>query len=209
VKKLNVLIVEDETLLREGFRSLLVKEDFVKSVAEATTREEFHKALEGGSIDLILLDIRLADVNGLELISEVQNELKPKIIAVTGLEGAELIINLLKAGVEGIVHKLDGYDEVRRAVMSTMDTGSYFTERVTEIIRSHAHHWDKTPSVLLNYHEKELLQAIAKGLTTKQIAAELKMAQSTAETYRLRLIKKIGVPNTAALLAFAFRNGIL
>jgi DNA-binding NarL/FixJ family response regulator len=86
---------------------------------------------------------------------------------------------------------------------------SYFPANILRIIQSNAQRWDDVPGVILTFQEKELLKAIASGATTKEIGPQLKMSPATAETYRTRLMKKVGVPNTAALLAYAYRNGIL
>ena len=107
------------------------------------------------------------------------------------------------------MYKLDGYEEIRKTIRSILDSGNYFPDNVLKVIQSNAKAWDNIPSVLLNHQELNILKAIARGSITKEIANELNMAQGTAETYRLRLIKKVGVSNTAALLAYAYRNGIL
>ena len=125
------------------------------------------------------------------------------------MEGVELIINLLKSGVDGIVYKLDGYEEIRKTIKSILASGNYFPDNILKIIQSNAREWDSTPTVILSVQELGILKALARGSITKEIANELKMAEATAETYRLRLMKKVGVHNTAALLAYAYRNGIL
>ena len=134
---------------------------------------------------------------------------RPRVIAVTGMEGIELIIHLLKGGVDGIVYKLDGYVEIRKTIKSILASGNYFPDKVLKVIQSNAKEWENIPTVMLTAQELNMLKAIARGSITKEIAAELKMAQTTAETYRLRLLRKVGVSNTAALLAYAYRNGIL
>ncbi len=203
------MLVEDEALIREGLRSLLEKENFIKVIYEASNAREFNEQIRKG-IDLILMDFRLPDTNGLELLSVVRKEFNPpKVIVLTGLEGTELIINLLKAGVNGIVYKLDGYKEIAHTIRKVLEAGNYFSEKIVNVIQTNAHRWDQIPPVLLTLPERDMLEAIAGGLTTKGISIELKMAVSTAETYRLRLIKKVGVHNTAGLLAYAYRNGIL
>jgi DNA-binding NarL/FixJ family response regulator len=125
------------------------------------------------------------------------------------MEGVELMINLLKGGVDGIVYKLDGYKEIRKTITSILTSGNYFSQKILKIIQSNAKAWEHIPTVVLTQQELNILRAIARGAITKEIANELRMAETTAETYRMRLIKKIGVPNTAALLAYAYRNGIL
>lgn len=209
MRKYNFLLVDDEALIREGLRSLLEKEIFVKEVFEASNAKEFSEQSQK-EIDFIVMDFRLVDTNGLNLLSMVKREDDhPKIIMLTGLEGTELLMNLLKAGVHGIVYKLDGYKEILKTLQAVMDQGSYFSEKVLNVIQANAHRWDQVPPVVLNFLEKELLKAIASGLTTKEIASQMKMSDATAETYRIRLIKKVGVQNTAGLMAYAYRNGIL
>jgi DNA-binding NarL/FixJ family response regulator len=208
--KINILLMDDEALFREGLRSLLEKESFVGNIYEAGDAEQFHAHVSTNKIDMILLDIRLRDVSGVKLLETIRGlDRPPKTIAVTGMEGVELIVNLLKDGVDGIVYKLDGYEEIRKTIKSTLASDNYFPERILKIIQSNAKAWKKTPCVTLTTQELEIVKAIARGAITKEIAHEFKMTESTAETYRLRLIKKVGVPNTAALLAYAYRNGIL
>ena len=210
MSKINVLIVDDEALIREGLRSLLEKEQFVDRIFEASDAHEFHQHVSNNKVDVILLDIRLRNTTGVELLDCVRKLApRPKVIAVTGMEGVELIINLLKGGVDGIVYKLDGYEEIRKTIKSTLSSGNYFPDKILKIIQSNARQWDNMPTVVLTMQELDILKALARGSITKEIANELKMAEATAETYRMRLIKKVGVPNTAALLAYAYRNGIL
>lgn len=208
--KLNFLLVEDEVLIREGLRSLLEKEPFVKTVYEAATITEFKEQIVK-SIDVVLMDFRLLNTNGLELLAMLKKDdtLQPKVIMLTGLEGTELLMNLLKSGVHGIVYKLDGYNEILKTIRGVLEKGSCFSQSVMNIIQSNAHRWDQVPPVVLSMPERDLLKAIASGRTTKEIASLLKMSESTAETYRIRLIRKMGVQNTAGLIAYAYRNGIL
>lgn len=210
MKRISILLVDDEELFRQGLRSLLEKESFIKEIYEAGNADEFDKQISLHSVDIILLDIKLPGIKGHELLSKLNTwQEHPKVIAVTGLEGVELIINLLKSGINGVVFKLDGYSEIVKTIQEVMKTGNYFQEKTLRIIQVNSHRWDKIPTVSLTFHENELLKAIASGLTTKAIAAELKMTEATTETYRIRLIKKLGVPNTAALMAYAYTNGIL
>lgn len=210
MEKINLLLIDDEALIREGLRALLEKESFVGNIFEAGDSDEFHYHLSANRIDVVLLDIRLRNTTGVELLEAIKKlEPCPKVIVVTGMEGVELIINLLKGGVDGIVYKLDGYEEIRKTIRSTLASGNYFPEKILKVIQSNASKWDNMPSVVLTMQEMDILKALARGSITKEIAQELKMAEGTAETYRLRLIKKVGVPNTAALLAYAYRNGIL
>lgn len=209
MRKMNFLLVEDEALLREGLRALLEKESFVRNIYEASDAEGFKSQIRK-SIDFVLMDFRLVDTNGLELLALLKKEnIQAKVIMLTGLEGPELLMNLLKAGVDGIVYKLDGYSEIITTINEVVEKGSYFSPRILRIIQENAHRWDHMPPVTLTPSERGMLKAIASGLTTKEIASMLKLSDSTAETYRIRLIKKVGVLNTAGMIAYAYRNGIL
>ena len=208
--RINILLVEDEILIRQGLMALLEKEEFLKEIFEAGNAKEFRQQLSAHPLDIVLLDMKLPGVRGQDLLTELmKKETHPKVIAVTGLEGVELIINLLKSGINGILFKLDGYTEIVKAIREVMVSGHYFQEKITGIIQANLYRWDYIPPVSLNFQENEFLKIIASGVTTKQMAAQLKMTESTTETYRTRLIKKLGVPNSAALLAYAFRNGLL
>lgn len=210
MKRINILLVDDEVLIRQGLRSLLERENFVGNIYEAGNATEFYQRVEAHPLDLILLDVRLPGVKGPDLLgSVIARPGAPKVIAVTGMEGVELVINLLKAGVSGIVFKLDGYTEISKAILEVMKSGHYFQEKITRIIEVNAYRWDHVPPVSLSFAENELIQIIASGLTTKEMATKLRMTEATTETYRTRLLKKLKVPNTAAMLAYAYRNGIL
>jgi DNA-binding NarL/FixJ family response regulator len=210
MNRVNILLVDDETLIRQGIRALLEKEHFVKDIYEASNAAEFKDQLSRRSIDIILLDMKLPGVKGQELLAGMERHNDhPKVIAVTGMEGVELIINLLKFGVNGVVFKLDGYSEISNAIKDVIDVGHYFNSKITSIIQNNSHRWDNVPPVVLSFQENELLKIIASGLTTKEMSVRLRMTEATTETYRTRLIKKLGVPNSAALLAYAYRNGIL
>ena len=111
--------------------------------------------------------------------------------------------------MDGFVYKLDGYEEIRKSLKCILACENYFPEKILKIIQSNASKWDHIPTVMLTPQERDILKALSRGAITKEIATELKMAENTAETYRLRLLKKVGAPNTAALLAYAYRNGIL
>ena len=129
MQKLNFLLVEDEALIREGLRSLLEKEDFVREIYEASNAKEF-KIHITKNIDFVIMDFRLIDTNGLDLLALLKKEtIQPKVIMLTGLEGTELLMNLLKAGVHGIVYKLDGYKEILATVKGVLEKGSYFSEK--------------------------------------------------------------------------------
>jgi DNA-binding NarL/FixJ family response regulator len=210
MKKTNVLIVDDHAMVRETLCDELRKHPLVEDAYEAEDEESFIKALDSHDIGLILLDIKLRHINGLELLKHLEGRGKrPYIIGLTGTDGGQSVFNLMRFGAEGVVYKLDPFSELRQAIECVLDNGFYFSKSVKGFISRRLHLWNDGPSVILSPREKEFLKAIADGLTTAQIAPLFKMSEDYAEKCRRELIKKTQVPNSAALVAFAFRNGIL
>src|SRR5688500_17928965 len=108
---------------------MLRKEDIIRGIYEADDELSFTDQRHGQKIDLILLDIRLRKISGMDLLKKLRLlGQTPFVIAVTGLDGIEIILNLLKSDVHGIVYKLDGYSEIIKAIRTVQITGSYFPE---------------------------------------------------------------------------------
>jgi DNA-binding NarL/FixJ family response regulator len=131
MKPITILIVEDETLIRQGLRALLEKEDFVEAVHEASDSADFKLQISRREFDIILMDMKLPGTKGPDLIANMNvNNGQQKVIVVTGLEGVEIVVNLLKLGVRAIVSKLEGYTEIIKAIKEVMSSGHYFQERI-------------------------------------------------------------------------------
>lgn len=210
MKTLKILLAEDEALVRQGIKALLEKDVIGASIYEAGDGYEVIRLLQEHPIDVVLLDIRMPGKSGMETLQEIKKSFpKTSVIAVTGLEGTELILNLLRDGIHGFVQKINGVEEVLKALHAVLSGGRYFSENVMYAIQTHADRWETVPPV--NFHERELklLKAMAEGLTTKEIADRHHISVRTAETNRQRLLDKTQSLNTAGLLAYAFRNGII
>lgn len=203
-----ILLVDDEVLIRDGVDALLRREKFVEKIYHASGKKDILQ-VPLREVDVVLLDFKLRDCNGLELIPKIRQCGCSQVIVMTGLDGAELVVNLLHAGVQGVIHKLDGYAEIRNALLKVLTGNTYYPPHVVKILKDNVHRWSKIPPVNLSFNDREIITAISEGYTTKEIANRLKMTEATTETYRLRLIKKLRVPNTAAMMAYAFKNGIL
>jgi DNA-binding NarL/FixJ family response regulator len=204
------LMVEDEAMIRQLLRPLLQTEPFVRNIYEARNRDEF-EALLSKNIDIVLLDMKLRETHGLDLIPIIKKKSKDiKIIVVTGKEGKQLMSDLVDLGVHGIVYKLEGYTELRKAILESIRGKCYLTPRALEILVESRPEYKKGHAIKkLKKTDHEILRHIAAGLTSKDIAKKCKMTLETVETYRKRLLQKANVPNTAALLVWAYENGLL
>lgn len=209
-KKIDILLVEDVPLAREGLRALLEKEAFVGAVYEAWDENSFLSVISNRVVDVTLLDLKLEGTSGLELFKKLGGmKQRSDVIAVTGLEGEEVIINMLKAGLSGAVYKLEGFIEIKKAINNIRLAGGYFSPRIRKVIHDNRHRWDEVRHVDLSQLEKDLLRGIGSGFTLRQVAYILKMSEGYAKKLRTKLLKKIGVSTTVELLIFAYRNGLL
>jgi two-component system, NarL family, response regulator DegU len=211
MKKLTVLLAEDELMVRQGLKALLYQQPNIRLILEAGNSEEVLDVLKNHNPDVILLDVRMPGMQCIELVEKIRKSYPNiKILIVTGLFSTELIFNLLKAGIHGFVQKMNGFDEIEKAIEQIMISNQYLSKDVIDIILQNSDFWKLgPPTIRLKAKEVELLKAIVAGLTTKAIADRLNIPISSAETSRHRLMKKTGTQNTAELIAYAFRNGII
>ena len=209
-KKLTFLLAEDDRMVREGFKALLEQEPMVASVVEAGSGDEVLAILAIQSIDIILLDAKMPGTPSMNVVKQVVSEYTDtKIIVVSGLSGTALQFNLLRAGIHGFVQKLNGFDEVRKAIDAVIHSNQYCPPAILKLLQENFREFNSPPPIQLTDKEFRLLRAIVDGLPTKRIAEKLNIAMSTCETNRSRLLKKTGTQNTAELIAFAYNNGLI
>lgn len=210
MKQLTLLLAEDEIMVRQGLKALLYQQPNIRIIHEAGNSDEVLAVLENNNIDIVLLDVRMPGMQCILLVEQIRrNHPAVKILVITGLFGTELIFNLLKAGIHGFVQKMNGFDEIEKAIEQIMISNQYLSSDVIEIIQQNVSFWKYVPPIKLSEKEVALLKAIVSGLTTKAIAEKFSIPPSSAETNRNRLMKKTGTQNTAELIAYAFRNGII
>lgn len=210
MEKINILIVEDETMVREMLVTDLQRESYVGKVYEAWNERNFVQAVKNHSIDMILLDMKLEGVNGLALFKKLARLGKrPDVVAFTALTGEEVVINCLKSGIDGMMHKDEGYHELLKTINSVRVLGTYFSPAIKKIMKKNHARWDNIPPVLLDAHDMDILRAVSKGLTNAQIGGEFKISKEAAGKTRSKLMHQFGVENAADLMIFACRNGLL
>ncbi|HYG03726.1 MAG TPA: response regulator transcription factor [Chryseosolibacter sp.] len=210
MKQLTLLLAEDEIMVRQGLKALLYQQPNIRIIHEAGNSDEVLAVLASNNVDIILLDVRMPGMQCILLVEQIRrNYPDVKILVITGLFGTELIFNLLKAGIHGFVQKMNGFDEIEKAIDQIMISNQYLSSDVIEIIQQNVSYWKYVPPIKLTEKEVALLKAIVSGLTTKAIAEKFDIPASSAETNRNRLMKKTGTQNTAELIAYAFRNGII
>ena len=208
---IHVLIADDHKIMIDGLKVLLEKAPDIKVVGEATNGIQVLDALDRGGVDIIILDIEMPGLDGVDVTREVIKRFPDvKILVLSMYKKEEFIVGLVRMGVDGYVLKENGRDELVKAVRKISEGKKYYDEKVTEtIIESMSKPQKAHPAetLRLTRREKEVLELIADGLTTPKMAERLHIANSTVETHRRNLIEKTGVANSKELIRFAVENG--
>lgn len=210
VQKLKLVIVDDHDLLREGIRSRLQDEDFVNIVGEGCNGLEAVELCRTLKPDLILLDISMPEMNGLEAASRIKQELpKTKVLFLSIYDTEEYVHEALRIGGNGFVLKDVSKPEMINAIRSVAQGATYLGPRVTASIAGKS---DAKPAASddfgLSGREKEVLAAISKGFSNRDIAVLLSISVRTVESHRLSIREKTGGGNAIALSKIAERLGL-
>jgi len=210
--KLRVAIVDDHRLVREGLVARLNCLDEIEIVGEGQDGREALDICNATHPDIVLMDIGMPVLNGIDATRLVRQECRgTKVIALSMHSEKRFVSEALRAGVSGYVLKDDAFDELAEAIRMVAAGGVYLSPGVQEAIVSDyagAAGMSTPPSATLTSREREVLQLIAEGMTTKQVAAHLNLNVKTIETHRRQVMEKIGADSVAGLVRYALREGI-
>jgi DNA-binding NarL/FixJ family response regulator len=201
--KINIMLVEDHNIVREGLKRLIDMEEGMTVVAEAgSCREALANLRE--DVDIVLLDIKLPDGDGLELCDIIKNKVPGiKFIALTTYDDALFIRKALESGVQGFIPKYASFDEIKSAITITLRDGKYLYPGLgLEVLMNLSE-----PG--LAESEIKVLQMIANGETQKRIAAELFISISTLRRRIKGICTKLGVDTIEEALASAVKKGLI
>lgn len=201
-----VLVVEDHAVVRRGLCALLESAGF-EVVADVGTGEE---ALAGArDVDVLLLDLGLPDVSGLEVLRRLPDEAPDARAVVLTMHGEEeYVMQALAAGADGYVLKTAEPEAVTEAIERALRGEVYLDPTVAAPVIRRAAHAASSPDKLTP-REEEVLSLIARGLTNRQIAEQLFISVNTVETHRRHLLEKLGARSRAELVAHAIERGLL
>lgn len=207
MKPIRVLIADDHALLREGLRALLSSMGDIEVVAEvANGREAVRRALEIAP-QVVLMDIGMPDMNGVEATALLLARLPGvRVIALSMHGDAEHVQRALQAGAAGYLLKESAAAEVVAAVRAVHAGRRYLSIAVMAHARRRA--GTTTPLASLSARERQVLQLVVEGRTSAEIGAALHLSRKTVDTYRSRLMRKLGVDDLPALVKFAIQHGI-
>src|SRR3972149_4174551 len=214
-QKVRIVIAEDHTILREGLRSLLSSNPIFEIVGEAEDGREAIRCVEKFKPDLILTDLSMPRMNGMEAIKEIKKESPAtKVLVLTVHKAEEYILATFRAGADGYILKDSTHSELVMAVKKVLDGKRYISPEISEkviegylegkkILKS------RTSWETLTQREREILKLIAEGYRNKQIADDLCISVKTVEKHRANLMEKLDLHSIQALTTFAIDKGLV
>ena len=214
-KQYRIVIAEDHTILRDGLKALLSSAPDFEIVGEAEDGRDAIRCVERLIPDLVLMDLSMPRMNGMDAIREVKKRYpETKIIALTVHKEEEYVLTTLQAGADGYVLKDATHAELLMAIKNVLMGKPYLSPGVSEkVIEGYLDGKktvkDKSAWQTLTEREREILKLIAEGYKNKEVADYLCISLKTVEKHRANLMKKLDLHNAAALTAFAMKKGLV
>ncbi|MFZ0136969.1 MAG: response regulator transcription factor [Candidatus Sulfotelmatobacter sp.] len=211
---LRILIADDHEVARKGIRSLLESHPEWEVCAEASDGREAVECASRLEPDIILLDIGMPNLNGLDAARQILATTPgARILILTVHDSEQVVREVLAVGARGFLLKSDAGRDLLAAVEALQRRRTFFTSSVAQLmvegyLRPHEK-GDPSRQCVLTPREREVIQLVAEGKTTKQIAIALSLSVKTAETHRTNLMRKLNLHSVAALTLYAVRNGIV
>jgi DNA-binding NarL/FixJ family response regulator len=214
MSKIRLLLADDHTLVRAGLRSLLEALDGIEVVAESGDGRETLELIAKHSPDIALLDIWMPGMSGIEIAKRLSQEAsRTRVVILSMLADPTYVRQALRAGVAGYLLKGATVSELPLAIQSVMRGETYLTPRISrEVVQGFLRESQSTepePLEGLTKRQREILQLIAEGRSTKEIAQILDVSVKTVETHRMRMMERLGIHDVPGLVRFAIRSGIV
>jgi DNA-binding NarL/FixJ family response regulator len=212
-EKPTLILVDDHLIFQQGLKTILTYENIATVIGEAANGNDFIKLLSHLKPDIVLMDIDMPYMNGMEATRKAL-ELMPelKIIVLSMLGDEDYYYKMIDLGAKGFILKSTGIDEIEKAIHDVMLGESYFSnELLRKIIKNFSTNNNQIHIIneSLTDRETEILKLICHGLTTEEMASSLNISPKTIKTHRANLLEKTGCKNTPAMIFFALKNKII
>lgn len=215
MKKLQILIADDHELMRTGTRAHIATNPDWEVCGEATTGNEAVALALKLKPDVVVLDIAMPELNGLEATRQIKRLMpETEVLILTGATTEQLVHEVFGSGARSYIYKTDAGTQLVDAIEAVSRHKPYFTSKVSEILFDRFMHSEKSkkqaqPGEALTSREREILQLLAEGRTNKEVADHFSITVKTAETHRAAIVRKLKLSNVQDLVRYAIRNGII
>ena len=212
---IKVVLADDHQIVRHGLRSLLSAEPDIEVVGEADNGRAVIRLVQELSPQVVIMDISMPDLNGIEATRQILSDFSGvKVIALSMHSDSIFVLNMFKAGASGYLLKDCALEELVKAVRTVMNRKVYLSPSISDIVvKDFVIGWspeDSSSSAysILTAREREVLQLMAEGKTTNQIAESLCISVKTVEAHRKQLMTKLDIHSVAELTKYAIRQGL-
>ena len=212
---IRIVLCDDHQIIREGLRSLLEKQPDMSVVGEALNGIGAIKLVSEKKPDIVILDIAMPEMNGIAAARRIfEDHPKVKILALSMHSDHHFVTEMLEAGASGYMLKDSAFGELTNAIRTIISGGLFISPHIAGNVleefarRAKPGRLTRRHVVQLSQREKEILQLISEGHSTKEIASKINVSVKTVETHRQHIMQKVGAHNVAALTKYAVREGI-
>ncbi|MBI3986280.1 MAG: response regulator transcription factor [Lentisphaerae bacterium] len=210
---IKIMLADDHKMIRDGLRALLEKQRNMEVVAEAADGQTAVQTARKVKPDVLIMDIGMPDLNGIEAARQISAlPGKPKIIGLSMHADRRYVSQMLKSGASGYMLKDSAFEELVTAIATVMKGQVYLSPAIAETVLDHyrvvAKDNDGSAFSLLTVREREVLQQIAEGCSTKEIASTLGVSVKTIETHRRQIMEKLKLHSVAELTKYAVKEGL-
>ena len=211
---IRVLIADDHKIMLAGLRSLLEKQSDIDVVGEAENGRKAVQMAQEKKPDVIVMDVSMPDLNGIEATTQIKESVPDsRVIALSMHSDKRFVMGMLRAGAAGYLLKDCASQELANAIAQVAGGKKYLSPEITGVViddflQGGAAEEDETVASVLSAREREVLQLIAEGWSTKQIASHLYVSIKTIETHRRQIMKKLDLHSIADLTKYAIREGL-
>ena len=215
MKRARILIADDHEFVRRGLRATILEQPGWDVCGEASSGRDAVDLTRREHPDIVVLDFAMPDLNGLEAARQIHEEMpESQVLMLTMHETEGLVREALAAGVRGFILKSDAGRLLSEAIQALLDDKTYFTGKVSQLILSgylnpNARAPDEIISSRLSAREREVVQLVAEGRSSKEVAERLGISPKTAETHRTNIMRKLNLHSVTELVRFAIRNKII
>ncbi len=207
MENIKLFIADDHQMFIDGIKALISDDKSIQIIGEANDGNEVLEKLPALSVDVILLDIGMAELNGIETAAFLSEKYpKIKVIALTMYDDQNRVNKMLKAGVKGYILKNTSKNELLEAIKTVSEGGTYFSSQIVKYTLIDDAPVDTSLISKLTKREIEIIKLIMNSLTNKEIATQLFLSELTINTHRKNAMQKLELKNTASLVKFAMDN---
>ncbi|MFO7868357.1 MAG: response regulator transcription factor [Bacteroidales bacterium] len=214
---ISIVLVDDHDIVRDGIRALLKNESRIHIIGESSNAQECMHIVEQNRPDIILMDINLPDITGIELTQRITETYPDISVVMLSMHmGSDFILNSIESGARGYVSKTISQEELIRAIYTVADGNEYYSDEVSEVLlKNYISQTKKTAQqpeqieVNLTRREVEILTLFAQGLSNKEIAAQLFISVRTVESHKNNIMQKLNVKSSVDLVKYAIKHNMI